>query len=505
MEQLSSIDYAFLQAETPQLPMHVCSVAVYDPGTAPAGRPRIDDIAGLYLGAMCDVPLLRRRLLRVPGNVDLPYWIEDPDFDLDYHVRHVALARPGDWAQFHQALASIHSEPLDLSRPPWEVYVIDGLDNLDGIPAGAFAVVQKLHHAAIDGAALRRLFLGMHQTTPDAPRAPLRHAFLIRESKPGALPLWLQSYQHALARPFKLSRVLLRAARGVREVKRARSRGFIEAAQHGNPSRFNGHVTASRAVTSASLPFGEFERLRHAVPGATLNDLAICVIAGALRHYLIGKGESIDTPLIVQVPVNIRTTAQGGHGGNKISAINVSTCSHIADPLERLHAVVRSTRSGKERLARMGSSSMEDVADALGPWVTQGIFTVMEHSGRIQALTGLRTSGPNLAFSNMAGAATPLYLCGARFVWGMGLGPLMPNMGLFVTATSGMGVFTFGVNACRGMMPDPEHFAYCLRHAYDESKQVLAKHLPQGDGHGLSRSQAAPSAAGARSLRAVHP
>lgn len=468
MEQLSSIDATFLQAETPQLPMHVCSVSVYDPGTSPAGRVSYDDIVGFYRNAMCDVPLLRRRLLRVPGELDLPYWIEDPDFDLDYHVRRIALARPGDWNQFHLELAEIHAEPLDLSRPPWEVYVIEGLGQRAGIPAGAFAIVQKVHHAAIDGVALRRLFIAMHRSSPDAPLAPPRTGFLVRESKPGVLPLWLKSYQHAVARPAKLSQVLWRAARGAREVSRACRAGRIEHSPASEPCRFNGPVSSSRAVTSVSFPFDEFERLRHAVPGATLNDLAISVIAGGLRHYLAGKGEPVDRPLIVQVPVNVRSDDQGAEDGNKISAINVSTCSHIADPVERLQAIVHSTRSGKERLACMGSSVMEDMADALGPWATRTIFSVMEHGNRIQALTGLKTVGPNLAFSNMVGAATPLYLGGARLVWGIGLGPLMPNMGLFVTGNSGMGLFSLGVNACRGMMPDPEAFAYCLRHAYDE-------------------------------------
>ena len=140
MEQLSSIDATFIQAENPALPMHISSVSIYDPSTAPGGKVRFKDIIQLYEDAIYEVPLLRRRLVEVPGNMDFPFWREDPDFDVEFHVRHIALPKPGDWRQFYIQLARLHSRQLDMQRPLWEVYVIEGLNDLDGCPSGACAI-----------------------------------------------------------------------------------------------------------------------------------------------------------------------------------------------------------------------------------------------------------------------------------------------------------------------------------------------------------------------------
>ncbi len=480
MEQLSSIDASFLQAETPNLPMHVSSVSIYDPSTAPQGLVRFKDILQMYERAVYDVPLFRRRLVQVPGNLDFPYWIEDPDFDIEFHVRHEALPQPADWRQFYIQLARIHSQALDLQRPLWEVYVIEGLNGLEGIPDGSFAVVQKIHHAAIDGAALQRLFLSMHSFEPKAPVLQSdEHKVLIKEVFPSSLPLVLKSYQNTLRRPFKFGKAVGKLVSGMRKVSEARKAGEIGEAEEGVVSRFNGDISPYRVVTSASFDFSEFKQLRHAVPGATVNDLAISIIAGALRLYLEEKGDALDKPLLIQMPVNIRSEDQQDKEGNQLTTINASTCSHIADPLQRLQAVHASTVSGKKRMAAMGSTLMEEVADSLGPMVTRGIFSMMESSGRIQALSNLMPAGPNLAFSNMPGPPMPVYLAGAEIKWGIGLGPLMPNMGLFITGSSAIGKFVFGVTACRERVPDPAFFQQCLYRSYEESKQVLSAAVEQ--------------------------
>lgn len=474
MEQLSSIDASFIQAEAPHLPMHVTSVAIYDPSTAPQGVVRFKDILAAYENAIYDVGPFRKRLVEVPGKLDFPYWIEDPDFDIEFHVRHLALPQPGDWRQFYIQLGRLHSRGLDMSRPLWEVYVLEGLNNLDGIPKGSFAVVQKLHHAAVDGDSMQRLFLAMHTFEADAPLPERKNKRpLIREEKPGAWPLLLKSYQRSLERPGKLSKAVMKTIQGFRKVSEARERGDIGEAEEAPLTRFNGDISPYRVVTSASFDFAEFKHLRHAVPGSTVNDLAISIIGGALRRYLTEKGEPTDQALIVQIPVNIRADEQRNEEGNKITTINASTRSDIEDPLERLQAVFNSTESGKKRLEVMGSDMLEDLADALGRQVTGAIFSVMANTARIQAVTNLMPGGPNLAFSNMPGPPVPVYFCGAQNQWGIGLGPIMPNMGLFITANSSRGRFIYGVTADREMMPDPQYFEQCLYAVYEETKAAL--------------------------------
>jgi len=482
MEQLTSIDAAFIQSETPNLPMHITTVSIYDPTSAPHGTVRFKDIMQLYEDAIYDVPLLRRRLVEVPGNRDFPYWIEDPDFDIEFHVRHIALPQPGDWRQFYIQTARLHSRGLDMSRPLWEVYVIEGLNNLDGIPPGSFAVVQKLHHAAVDGESVQKMFLAMHTFNPEPPKPSKgQKAPLLREERPGKVPLILKSYQRSLGRPAKLGKTAVKLIKGMRKIGDARKRGEIGEGEAPPITRFNGDVSASRVVTAVRFEFAEFKKLRYAVPGATINDLAISILGGAVRMYLKDKKESVKEALIVQVPVNIRAESQKGEDGNKITSINVSSNSDIADPLKRLTSVTASTGSAKKRLAVMGEDMMKDMADALGPRVTKGIMTAMENTTKIQAISSLMPGGPNFAFSNMPGPPLPVYLSGAQNVWGIGLGPMMPNMGLFVTGTSAIDKFVFGVTACRDMMPDPEFFQQCLQSSYDESKKALGPLAAKND------------------------
>ena len=483
MEQLTSIDSAFIQAETPNLPMHITTISIYDPSTAPQGLVRFKDIMRKFEDAQYDVPLLRRRLVEVPGNLDFPYWIEDPDFDIEFHVRHIALPQPGDWRQFYIQVARLHSRGVDLSRPLWEVYVIEGLNQLEDVPPGSFAVVQKLHHAAMDGASVRKMFMAMHDFSPEAPK-PARNESrpLLRESRPGKVPLLLKSYQRALGRPAKLGKTAVKAIKGMRKVSAAKKAGEI-ADQAVTPpkSRFNGEVGAHRVVTVARFDLEQFKKLRYAVQGATVNDLAITVLGGALRRYLEAKGDSVEQPLVTQVPVNIRSEAQQSEDGNKITTINVTCGSDIADPLQRLQAVQESTSAGKAKLAVMGEGLMQDMADALGPSVSKAILSAMESAAKIEVLGNLMPGGPNFAFSNLPGPPVPVYMCGAELVWGIGLGPMMPAMGLFITGTSTLDKFVFGVTACREMVPDPEFFQQCIYASYDECKQSLEKAAGEND------------------------
>ncbi len=471
MQQLSSVDASFIQAESPGLPMHVTTVGIYDPSTAPHGTLRFRDIMECYERAIYEVPLLRRRLVQVPGNLDFPYWIEDPDFDIEFHVRHMALPQPGDWRQFFIQVARMNSRVLDLQRPLWEVYVLEGLNALEGIPKGSFAVMQKLHHAAMDGDAVRKLLTALHTDKPTAPSHRTRHNEpLVRENRPNKMPLLLKSYQRALGRPGKFTRTVARSLRGLRRLSKA---GEVGKRPEPPKSIFNGEVSPHRVVSAASFDFEEFRHLRHAVPGATVSDLAVSVMGGALRRYMAHRGVELAEPLVARVPVSVRPDALPDEVGNRVSTITASSGSHIADPLERLQEVYASSSAAKRRLEIMGDSLYADMADALGPQVSRAVFSVAENAARFQALSSLLPAGHNFSFSNLPGPADPVYLCGAEYKWGMGLDPLMPNIGLVVTLASSRGRFVMGVNACREMVPDPEVLWQFIHNAYDEARPVL--------------------------------
>ena len=171
MEHLAGTDSYFLYTERGNVYNHVASLGIYDPSTAPGGKVRFKDLLRYFSKRLDASPLFRRRLVPVPHGIDRPYWVDDPDLDLEFHIRHIALPQPGDWRQLMIQVARLHSRPLDRSRPLWEVYVIEGLDRIPGLPAGSFALFMKFHHASIDGQAGAQLLRAVHSLAPD-PQTP---------------------------------------------------------------------------------------------------------------------------------------------------------------------------------------------------------------------------------------------------------------------------------------------------------------------------------------------
>src|SRR2546421_7966556 len=172
MQQLTGLDASFLYFETPNAPMHVGGISIYDQSTAPNGQVTFKGILENIEKRLHLVRAFRQRIVRVPFDLDHPYWIEDPDFDLEFHVRHIALPKPGDWRQLCIQAARLMARELDLNKPLWEFYVIEGLDNVEGVPEGSFAIVSKVPHAPIDGVSGAEMPPPTHDLTPDAEPAP---------------------------------------------------------------------------------------------------------------------------------------------------------------------------------------------------------------------------------------------------------------------------------------------------------------------------------------------
>jgi WS/DGAT/MGAT family acyltransferase len=200
MQQLSGLDSAFLFMETPNAPMHIGSVAIFDPSTAPEKLVRLKRIIKTLEERAHLAPYLKQRLVEVPFNADFPYWVRDESFDPEFHIRHLALPKPGDWRQLCIQIARLNSRQLDRSRPLWELYVIEGLDNVEGIPPGSFAFVSKTHHAAIDGVTSSDVGSAMCDPTPK-----IRQVEAAKEWKadktPSALELSIMAHHNNVTRP----------------------------------------------------------------------------------------------------------------------------------------------------------------------------------------------------------------------------------------------------------------------------------------------------------------
>jgi WS/DGAT/MGAT family acyltransferase len=464
MQQLSGMDAAFLYAETPRAHMAGGGIAIYDPSTAPGGRVTFKGILEHIDQRLHEARVFRQRLVRVPLDLDHPYWIEDPDFDLEFHVRHIALPEPGDWRQLCIQVARLVSRPLDLDRPLWELYVIEGLDHVEGVPAGSFALVTKVHHAAIDGMSGMEMTSAIHDDSPTAePTIP--SAVWSPESAPSTAELlWRASLSNA-ARPMHAGRVAARAVPQLGRLQRQIRRRTITPPPTTIPrTRWSGPVTAHRVFDGIRLQLDDLRTVKETVPGATINDVVLTTVGGALRAYLIGKGELPDDPLIAMAPISVRSEAERGAAGNMVSGMFTTLGTDIADPVERLVAVREGTHRSKEFANALGARTLLDMADLMpGGLVGLGART----SARLSLANRLRPVF-NTTVTNMPGPRHPLYMAGAQLVAMYGAGMITEGMGLIHPVMSYCGEITISFTSCREMLPDPAVYADCLRTSFDE-------------------------------------
>ena len=298
MEQLSWTDDMMLRAERPETPMQIQMLLIYDQSTAPAGKVTFKRILEEIDARLHLAPTFRRRLTELPGGLHMPYWVDDPDFDLEYHVRHIALPHPGDWRQLCIQIARIHGRQIDLRRPPWEMTVIEGLNAVPGVPKGSFAISLKLHHCVVDGMESVELMAAMHDLAADAQRpAPPPRPF-----EPGPLPstsdLIARTATNIALYPLRVSRVLipnaLNAIRHLPALPGALASGVAATLAPGSGSllspttRFNGSATPHRVFEARFHDLADFKRIKGCVPKATINDVTLAYVGGALRHYLEG-------------------------------------------------------------------------------------------------------------------------------------------------------------------------------------------------------------------------
>ena len=459
MRQLSGLDASFVYLEGPRVPMHVGSIAIYDPSTAPGGTVTFKGILQHITSRMALVPSYREKLLRVPLDLDHPYWVIDPDFDLEFHVRHIALPKPGDWRQLCIQAARLHARELDRERPLWEFYVIEGLNHVEGVPAGSFAIVSKVHHAAIDGVSGAEMTAVIHDPTPEPEVVEVEES-VDSERVPSAFELLGRAGVNNAAQPVRFARLARRTMRSTLGTIGA-LRGAVPTAPR---TRFNGKITAHRVVDGRSFPLSGMKAIKAAVPGATINDAVVSVVSGALREYLLEKDELPDIPMQAMAPISVRTQTESGTMGNQVSAMTIALPTTIADPLERLKAVYASTQSSKEMTNAIGARTLSDYTQFL-PWALAGLAS---RTASRFSLVNRATMPINTVITNVPGPQVPLYLAGAEMLALYGMGPVVDGMGLIHPVFSYNGVITVSFTACREMLPDPAVYAACLQRSYDE-------------------------------------
>jgi WS/DGAT/MGAT family acyltransferase len=464
MQQLSGLDASFLYMETPNAPMHIGGFSIYDPSTSP--KPvTFKSILETIQSRIHLARAFRQKLVRVPMDLDHPYWINDPDFDLEFHVRHIALPKPGDWRQLNIQAARLHARELDLTRPLWEMYVIEGLDNVEDVPKGSFALLSKTHHAAIDGVSGMEMTTAIHDLQPEPGEVPPPGEW-ITERPPDPGQLLLRATLNNARRPAHMARVIGRTIPALGRTQRRVQRKELTAPPTGAPkTRFNGSVTAHRVTDHVKFPLETMRAMKRAVPGATINDAVLATVGGALRIYLTSKNELPTTSMIAMAPISVRTESEKGTAGNQVSAMFVRLGTDIGDAGERLAAVRESTHGQKEYMSALGARSLSEMSQFL-PGALVGLAA--RTSARLGLVNRGNTAVVNTLVTNVPGPQQPLYFAGAELVAMYGLGPVSDGMGLIHAIPSYRGEVVISVTACREMLPDPAFYADCLRESFDQ-------------------------------------
>ena len=472
MRQLQGMDASFVALETRTSPMHIGSILIYNPATAPGGFVRFKDILAFFESRMQLSRTMRQRMVRVPFDLDYPYWIEDPDFDLEYHVRHIALPQPGDWRQLCIQAARIFARPLDLTRPPWEFTVVEGLRNVPGIPDGSYAMVTKVHHAAIDGMSGIDLMEAMHTLRADDP-PPTGPDEWKPEKLPNPAELLGKSYLNAITNPWKQMEVAARAAPGLaKALKGLAAKDFSVSRDMLAPrTRFNRVIGAHRVVEGRSLPLADIKAIRALAPGCKVNDVFLAIIGGALRKYLLAKDDLPTKTLTAMAPISVRSAGEKGDMGNQVAAMVAPLGTHLEDPAERLRFVHSQTTNSKAMTEAIGARNMTEaskVAPAL--WMSLG--------AQLYTRLGLANRGAAPPFTtvvtNVPGPPVPIYSAGARLESMMGLLCLTDGMGLGHTVQSYVDEASITFTACRDLMPDPELYAQCIENSFEELRDAAA-------------------------------
>ena len=464
MQQLSGSDNLFLFSERNNVFNHVACLNIYDISTAPGGQVRYKDILKHFEERIHLHPIFRRRLGNVPLGLDRPYWIEEGDVDTEFHIRHIALPKPGDWRQLMIQVARLHSRPLDRNRPLWEAYVIEGLDNIPKLPAGSFAIFYKFHHASVDGMAGIMLAEKIHSATPQSDMANDKMNAMYVERAPSPIEYMSRAVTNGLGRVVELGKLSVDMANklaklGIEQVTEAR--GPDTDNQTSKPvsgpapvTRFNAALSPHRVVDGFGMPLSRIKRVRAKVPGASLNDIFLAVSGGGVRKYLDSKGELPEESLRALMPISLRSDASAG--GNAIGAGIVRVRSDIVDPLERLRAAHLEAQLGKQQAEKLGAETLDKILSAL-PSALGNMFV---YKVLIPTL--------NMTVSNVRGPDKPLYVAGAKAMCFYPISVPTDGQGLNITGVSYNGVMWVSAVSCRTMLPDPDFFTQCLRETWEE-------------------------------------
>jgi diacylglycerol O-acyltransferase len=459
MKQLTGLDAAFLMLERHNSTGHVGGVCLLDPADAPALLD-LASITALVNQRLHLIPILRQRLAWVPLGLDQPYWIDDEDFDIEYHVREISLPNPGSDAQLAEQISRLHARPLDRNRPLWEAYLVSGLSG------GRLAFYTKMHHAAIDGVSGAELMTLLLDLSPEGREVAPARPYHPRPAPSGAR-LLAQASTALLASPMNAVRIAKDVVRSLPVVgnyvtpyvgamlSRGTRDGDVIATAPGLAPRtpFNKAVTPHRRWAFRSVGLSDVKAVKNHF-GVSVNDVVMAMCAGALRRWLSEHDVLPDSPLVAMVPVSVRDEASKSSLGNKVAAMLASLPTHLADPQQRLTVVHEAMKVAKAQQAAIPTGLIENVTDFAPPALTA-------RAARVAFAMGLPHRVPpfNLVISNVPGPDIQAYLGGAKLIANYPVSVIVDGQGFNITVMGYRGELHFGLIACRELVPEVDAIA----------------------------------------------
>lgn len=462
MERLSGLDASFLYMETHTMRMQVAFIVVCDANNTPGGY-SFRKVVDLIDARTKSEPAFRRRLVEIPYNLHHPIWIDDPDFNIMHHVYQYTLPAPGAQRDLGRMIGHIIAQPLHRERPLWEAWVVEGLED------NRYALVLKVHHAAVDGVSGTSLIRHLFDNSPEIRSLPAT-CNPKGEKIPTTAELFAYAMRSRTGSPRRFFNLLSDSATAVnRMLKRRNDHPEVERSIPLTAPRthFNRRIGPHRDVALALLSLADIKAVKNAT-NTTVNDVVLAICGGVLRKYLQDKNDLPEKSLISMVPISVRTQEKSKATNNQVSGMWATLATHVDDPLERVRLINADTQCAKEDFDAIGANLLQDWAE----FNTLGAFNLAVRLFASSGLVDRVAPVHNTIISNVPGPREPLFLAGSRIEMLYPLGPVMEGVGLNISLASYEDRVCFSIQVDSGLVQDVGEIAELFVPAFAELKQA---------------------------------
>ncbi len=475
MQQLSSQDALYVYLETPKMPLHIGGLYIFG---IEDGSKEFDfqDFKNYLKERLHLSRIFRQRLVEVPMHLGKPFWVDDPDFDLDHHLFHVALPKPGNLRTLANLAAQIYNPPMDKSRPLWKLTFVTGLDSIEGLPTkDAFGMIAQVHHSMIDGKSGVEIMNAILHLGPTPPKVRPPKEEWKPERIPTGVELMTRSYGNALSTPLKFFNFVKDAAPKAFDVAKELSSEILKlptfkttAQKTGNvpKTRFNVPVTGRKIFGATDIPLSQIKAVKNKVEGATVNDVLLAACGGALRRYLLEKEELPEDSLVAVSPISIRAKDEQGKMGNRISAMWVALATDTKNPLKRLKRICKKTKASKAVGKAIEADKIMEFVPSEVAALASRLYTKMGVSEKHKPFF-------NLIITNVPGPPIPLYMNGFRLLNHYGFGAVFDGIGMMIVIFSYAGNVSICVTSCEEIIPDIKTLTNYIRTEMNALSEAL--------------------------------